>query len=189
MNTEEGQKVEKILLAWKKAQRKKVRILQVLACSIALIASFACMPDGQWNVPVLVLFAVMAIVVCIAIAWYLLSARVFEKSIKNMLIDEMLTERFFHSIDEELSRKLRTQFYNQQYRLQLYITEKWFVLISTNASLICRPEDIRETCCHLDRHSSHFCMQLRLSNGYSWLCSCHTICQELLQCIQKEIFP
>ena len=181
--------MEKILLALKRAQRKKVGILQVLAWGIAMIASVACMPDGRWNVPVLLLFAGIAVAACIAIACRFLSARALAKSIKQMLPDEALAQRFFQSIDRELSQTLRTQLYNPQYRLQLYITESWFVLISTNASIMCSREDIRAASCQLDRRKSQFYIQLELADGRSWPCACHTVCQQLLQCIQEEMFP
>ena len=170
MNTEEGQTVEKILLALKRAQRKKVGILQVLAWGIAMIASVACMPDGRWNVPVLLLFAGIAVAACIAIACRFLSSRALAKSIKQMLPDEALAQRFFQSIDRELSQTLRTQLYNPQ-------------------SIICRREDIRAASCQLDRRKSQFYIQLELADGRSWPCACHTVCQQLLQCIQEEMFP
>ena len=86
--------MQQIRSAWKDAQKKRARIFQILICAIMLIASFACMPDGQWNIPVLVAFAAAAVVGCVIASCVLISSRALERDLEKMLETANNLEQF-----------------------------------------------------------------------------------------------
>jgi hypothetical protein len=180
--------MQQIRSAWKDAQKKRARIFQIFICAIMLIASFACMPDGQWNIPVLVAFAAAAVVGCVIASCVLLSSRALERDLEKMLQGSNYAHQFHASIDRELAQALRTRFHNRQYRLHFFLTDSWFVLISANASVIRKREEIRGVSRHLDRRHSQFCLELTFADGSRWLCDCDNVHQELIELIQKEMF-
>ena len=179
--------MQKIQLAWKNATEKRLRIYYVFIVAIMLLISLANMPDGQWDIGCLLLCATIAVLLCIVVSVALLSNKVFEREIDKLLRHGCYDPVFRSTIDGELENALLAEFSDKQYRLQMYITDTWFVLISTNASVIRKREEICGVESHLNTERSTFAVKLRFCDGSSWICSCHTVYATIIKLIQENM--
>ena len=179
--------MQKIQLAWKNATKKRLRIYYVFIVAILLLISLAYMQDGEWNIGCLLLCSGIAAFICIVLSFALLSKKAFERALDKLLRHGCYGRVFQGTIDEELENALLAEFSDKHYRLQMYITDTWFVLISTNASVIRKWEEICGVESYFNTQKSTFAVKLRFYDGDSWICSCNAVYATIIQLIQENM--
>lgn len=172
-------------LAWRKALGKRGLFLGIATSSVFFIVFCACAqgsvltPGGL--APWLLLCAVPGGCIRMAAA----SRPVRRKKTMQLLARRAYDPSCLELICRELENP-RVSFYSSQYRLSLYITPSWLILISANGSVICKRSELRLAEQVFLPESSDQALCLYFFDGDPFLCRCTNVCEEVVELINKE---
>lgn len=179
--------MEQIYTALRKARKKRVGVYNVFILSLAFMAGICLMDMGDAGWLHFAIAMVSGAVICIITAAVFLSQKSLEKMLAGLLDGRGIGPAFRGTIDGELNKDSCFSFYHQSYRLSLYITDSWYILISTNASVIRRKEDIKEVSKFFHTNHRSDCLMLTFCDNTSFRCLCHTICNDVVAMTKDHI--
>lgn len=171
--------------AWRAAQKKRAAVYIVFAVSILLIVPFALMDGSGWDPKILGWTAAVCAAAAGLIVFFCLSPRSLQRQIRKLLDGKPYAEQFAYSIDRELTSHLLASFYNKQYRLSLFLTKTWLVLISVNGSVIRKRAEIRSVERKLIVKDSTHALKLCFYDDTAFVCRCNTVCDEVIALINQ----
>ena len=166
--------MERLYAALRVARGKRGVFFAVMAIAVIWLAALALM-GAQWNLPILIAAAVISVLSAFLIRFLCCSQWALKRNLTKLLKNPSLADSFLQTTET-----FQTVFTNREYRLQLFVSETWLVLISTNCSLI-RP---RTAFCGAERvllkNAYEYAVRLLFVEGRV-ICRCEHICDELIE--------
>ncbi len=165
--------MERLYAALRAAQGKRAVVYSVMAVAMIFLAALAAMGE-RWNLPILVSW-VTASVLAVALIWFLCrSAWALRRTVAKLLKNQPFADSFLQTTEP-----FQPVFANREYRMELFVSETWLVLISANCSVI-RP---RAAFCGAERvlleNEYEHAVRLLFTDG-DVTCRCEHVCDELL---------
>ena len=171
--------MERLYPALRAARSKRAVFFGSLVAAVSVIGGFAIM-DGTWKLSVVAVMICVAVLCILIGVWCSCSEWACRRSLQAMLADKPFAAAFRNSAADELKAAKEPILTDREYRLHLYRTAHWLILISTNCSLI-RP--VEEFLCAEQiwlENESEYAVRLCFAGG-SVVCRCEHICEKLIE--------
>jgi len=174
-----------LITAIKRAKSKLVMLCLILISAVSFIVSIALLDSEIQNKLIPLIPWIIAIPLTVTIAAAARSDGSCKKTLKKLLSAGGYSEEELESIIFELSNTLKAEYYDRSYRLSLFITESWLMLISTNGSIIEKKENLVSVRKRLLTSQSRYALVLKFQNR-QLVCPCDRICEELINLIKSH---
>ena len=170
--------MERLYAALRAARGKRAVVFAVMAAAVIWLAALAAMGE-RWSLPILVAASVASALVVFLVPFFCRSAWALERNVRRLLRNQPLADSFLKTTES-----FQTVFRNKEYRLHLFLSETWIVLISTNCSLIRPRGTFLGAECVLLEHEYEHAVRLSFAD-VDVICRCEHICDELTELLNK----
>lgn len=174
-----------LITAIKRAKSKLVMFCSVLIFAVSFIVSIALFDSAIQSKLIPLIPFLIAIFLTAIITFTLKSEESCRKTLKKLLDAGNYSAEELDSIIKEISNQLKSEYYDRGYRLSLFITETWFILVSTNGSIIEKNENLVSVRRRLMTSQSRYALVLKFRNR-QLVCPCDRICEDLTELIKSN---
>ena len=176
--------MESLYAAVRNAQKKRALLLAVFGAAVIFLIGLAVM-GSTWNLPIAIVTVLSMMLTTTAVRFLLLSPSACRRKLWSLVEDQPFAASFRVTAAAELAAA-KPAFANREYRLCLYLTPTWLILVSTNCSLI-RPRTAllgaeRILLEHLSEHA--LCLHFADSDV---TCRCEHVCEDLAEILHASV--
>lgn len=175
-----------LIAALKHSQSKLLTFYSVFFFATAFLGSMAVLDSSNSNIALAFIPFVAAAILSAITVYIVCSNRGCQKKLLKILKEGGYSHAELESITQELDSSGELNFFDKGYRLSLFITRSWVILISTNGSVIEKKDNLISVKRKLMTSQSRYAIVLKFSQR-QFVCPCDRVCEELTEIIKSEI--
>ena len=178
--------MKQLMLAMKRAQAKRAAIFAAMVIVCVTVIDITIMDNTEQDLIILAVSFGVAVVIGVLLRCFCCYERVCLRKINKLVAATPNSNNFFDTFAAEMSDRTTPNYYNKEYRLSIFATETWFVLIAADDSIIRRRDDLKSTERKLIKSDFTHAAKINFANG-DFLCHCDHIHEDVIAIVRSII--
>lgn len=178
--------MNQLMIAIKRAQAMKTAELVAAVVVYIVLVDIILMNNTEQDVIILTISFGLAITIGVLMRCFCCYEHLCLNKIKKLIASTPNSDGFFDTFTAEMGTRTAPDYYNKKYRLSIFATDTWFVLIAADDSIIRRRDTIKSTEQKFIASNFTHAAKINFADGY-FICHCDHIHEDVVAVVRSII--